>query len=293
LAIVYFYAGAAKLNPDWLFEAMPLKIWLPANAHLPLIGPLLEQPLTAYFFSWAGAAYDLTIVFFLINRITRPWAYLAVVVFHLSTALLFQIGMFPYIMILATLIFFPAEFHQRWLEKAIPAFNQVSKVRRYEHPTSWIIGSVLVLHFSIQLLLPLRSHLYPGDLFWTEEGYRFSWRVMLMEKAGYAIFHVKDPVSDREWEVQNWRYLTKNQEKMMATQPDMILQFAHYLEQVYQKQGYQDLEIRAECYVTLNGKRSRLLVDPDLDLTQVKDGFDHKDWVLPSNPNLSYNQPKP
>jgi hypothetical protein len=151
----------------------------------------------------------------------------------------------------------------------------------------------LVLHFSIQLLLPLRSHLYPGDLFWTEEGYRFSWRVMLMEKAGYAIFHVKDPVSDREWEVQNWRYLTKNQEKMMATQPDMILQFAHYLEQVYQKQGYQDLEIRAECYVTLNGKRSRLLVDPDLDLTQVKDGFDHKDWVLPSNPNLSYNQPKP
>jgi hypothetical protein len=118
LAIVYLYAGAAKLNPDWLFEAMPLKIWLPAKAHLPLIGPLLEQPLTAYFFSWAGAAYDLTIVFFLINRITRPWAYLAVVVFHLSTALLFQIGMFPYIMILATLIFFPAEFHQRWLEKA-------------------------------------------------------------------------------------------------------------------------------------------------------------------------------
>ena len=293
LAIVYLYAGAAKLNPDWLFTAMPLKIWLPANSHLPLIGPLLQQPLTAYFFSWAGAAYDLTIVFFLINRITRPWAYLAVVVFHLSTAVLFQIGMFPYIMILATLIFFPAEFHQRWLEKAIPAFNQVSGVYRYQHQTSRIIGSVLVLHFTIQLLLPLRSHLYPGDLFWTEEGYRFSWRVMLMEKAGYAIFHVKDPVSDREWEVQNWRYLTQNQEKMMATQPDMILQFAHYLEQVYQKQGYQDVEIRAECYVTLNGKRSRLLVDPDLDLTQIKDGFDHKNWVLPSNRNLSYNQTKP
>ncbi len=31
LGIVYFYAGLAKLNADWLFEAMPLKMWLPAK----------------------------------------------------------------------------------------------------------------------------------------------------------------------------------------------------------------------------------------------------------------------
>ena len=44
LGIVYFFAGLAKLNPDWLFDAMPLRIWLPANAHLPVIGWLLELP---------------------------------------------------------------------------------------------------------------------------------------------------------------------------------------------------------------------------------------------------------
>ena len=38
LGIVYFYAGIAKINSDWLLRAMPLKIWLPSKYDLPLIG---------------------------------------------------------------------------------------------------------------------------------------------------------------------------------------------------------------------------------------------------------------
>ncbi len=87
----------------------------------------------------------------------------------------------------------------------------------------------LSLHFAIQIVMPFRYVLYPGKLFWTEQGFRFSWRVMLMEKGGYAIFHVRDPESGREGEVDNAAYLSPNQEKMMSTQPDMILQFAHPL----------------------------------------------------------------
>ena len=34
----------------------------------------------------------------------------------------------------------------------------------------------------IQVIFPLRYIFYPGELFWHEQGYRFSWRVMLMEK---------------------------------------------------------------------------------------------------------------
>ena len=105
--MVYFFAGVAKLNFDWLIEAQPLKIWLPAQSHLPMIGPFLEMEVTAYFFSWFGAIYDLTIPFLLLMNRTRPWAYAAVVVFHVMTRILFPIGMFPFIMIGATLIFFP------------------------------------------------------------------------------------------------------------------------------------------------------------------------------------------
>jgi hypothetical protein len=35
---------------------------------------------------------------------------------------------------------------------------------------------------AFQLLFPFRYLCYPNELFWTEEGFRFSWRVMLMEK---------------------------------------------------------------------------------------------------------------
>lgn len=297
LGLVYVYAGLAKLHPDWLLDAMPLRLWLPAHAHLPLLGDLLAEPLTAYVFSWAGAAYDLTIVFFLLWNRTRIVAYGAVVAFHLMTALLFQIGMFPYIMILCTLIFFPASFHETLIAwgktvwsavirrpSALAARDDGSRSPvpfRLSRRASTALAALLSIHFVLQILVPLRAALYPGHPFWTEQGYRFSWRVMLMEKAGYTIFHVRDPATDRRWEVSNWKYLTPNQEKMMSTQPDMILQFAHSLEEDYRRRGLKDVEITAEAYVTLNGRKSRLMIDPDVDLTKVERGFQHKAWILP------------
>ncbi|MDX1639664.1 MAG: HTTM domain-containing protein [Balneolaceae bacterium] len=294
LGLVYFFAGLAKLNYDWLFLAMPLKLWLPANADLPLIGSLLEYPLTAYAFSWAGALYDLTIVFFLLYRPTRKFAYIAVIGFHLVTGILFQIGMFPYIMILCTLIYFSSAFHEQVLDTL-----RTIGMRLFSGSRGWIgsgghtetysvtrmasagLTVILVLHFALQLLLPMRYLLYPGNLFWNEQGYRFSWRVMLMEKAGHTVFTVRDPETGRQWEVSNWRYLTPNQEKMMSTQPDMILQFAHHLEERYRDEGFGDLEISAESRVTLNGRRSTLMIDPAVDLTEIEQGWGTKEWILP------------
>ncbi len=294
LGIVYVFAGLAKLNADWLLEALPLRIWLPAMSHLPIIGGVLALPETAYVFSWAGALYDLTIVFFLLYHRTRPWAYGAVIGFHLMTGLLFQIGMFPYIMMLCTLIYFSPAFHQKliarlrdWISRLVGLFSAerrkpLAETGRYYAPahSRWL-ATVLVLHFALQLLLPLRSALYPGELFWTEQGYRFSWRVMLMEKAGYAVFRVQDPASGRAWEVANWDYLTPSQEKMMATQPDMMLQFAHFLEQQYAQEGIEDVAITADAFVTLNGRRSQRFIDPTVDLTAMPRGYGSKTWILP------------
>jgi hypothetical protein len=296
LGLVYFFAGAAKLNPDWMLNAMPMQIWLPANADLPLIGPLLEYTSTAYLFSWAGAFYDLTIAFFLLWKPTRVFAYITVIVFHLLTYALFQIGMFPFIMILSTLIFFSADFHKKiittisrlgnFLPSNVQGSKSISRQKfQLSKSSNSIIGGILILHFVLQLLLPLRFALYPGNLFWTEQGYRFSWRVMLMEKAGHITFNITDMDTNRQWQVQNWKHLTLNQEKMMATQPDMILQFAHHLEDKYQEQGMQDVKITAESYVTLNGRRSQLMIDPNTDLTEKERGFAHKDWILPFNEN--------
>jgi hypothetical protein len=68
LVLVYFFAGISKLNYDWLIAAMPLKIWLPASSHLPVIGWLLPHKWVAYAFSWFGALFDLFIGFLLLSR---------------------------------------------------------------------------------------------------------------------------------------------------------------------------------------------------------------------------------
>ncbi len=87
-----------------------------------------------------------------------------------------------------------------------------------------------------------------------------------MEKAGNITFYVKNPDTGQENEVNNRKYLTPLQEKMMATQPDMILQFAHFLAREWEEKGMHSPQVRADSYVSLNGRRSQRYIDPEVDL---------------------------
>jgi hypothetical protein len=291
IAIVYIYAGLAKINEDWLIHALPLAIWLPAQSSLPVIGFLFEYDWTPYLFSWAGMLFDTLIIFFLIWKKTRVMAYLAVVIFHTITGILFQIGVFPVLMIMGVTIFFSEKWHEHLIRKIAGLLNisdtfAAARAKCYAKLSvtfkKSVVTPVIILFFIFQLIFPWRYILYPGDLFWTEEGYRFSWRVMLMEKAGTAVFYVRDRATGKEGAVINSEFLNAHQEKQMAMQPDLILQFAHFLKSYYEKQGVNDPAVRAEVWVTLNARPAQLLIDPQIDLTQYEDGWAHKDWILPS-----------
>jgi hypothetical protein len=293
VGVVYFYAGLAKLNSDWLIDAQPLAIWLPAKYDIPLLGKLMQQVWVHYAFSWAGAAYDLFIVFFLLWRPTRPFAFVAVVVFHVLTRVLFPIGMFPYIMIVSALIFFPAISHERILmlirsvlqRLSINLSNDQIYQSNQARPqdakrVNWskvLVGAVLVLH----LVLPWRYLAYPGELFWTEEGYRFSWRVMLMEKAGYLTYKIVDPITGNRSVVNPGDFLTTFQNKQLATQPDFILEFAHHLASLHQQKDGPLPAVYAESYVALNGRGSRIYVNPDINLSEITEDTPRIEWLMP------------
>ena len=287
LAMVYFYAGLAKLNSDWLVNAMPLKIWLSAHANLPVIGSLLIKNWVAYAFSWFGAFYDLFIPLLLINKRTRPVAFTLVVSFHLMTSLLFPIGMFPYIMIISTLIFFSSSFHDKCLSFInrlfrLPSLPKNTGIYNPQNSLSYRLSIYLLTFFlAFQLLFPFRYLLYPGELFWTEEGFRLSWRVMLMEKAGYAQFIVTDSKTGKSLYVNNADFLTRFQEKQMSFQPDFILEYAHFLHDQYEAKGMNDPKVTVECHVALNGRLSRPFIDPNTDLAHMPESFRHKEWILP------------
>jgi hypothetical protein len=188
-------------------------------------------------------------------------------------------------MIVCGLIFFSAEFHQRLLSylpfNRSMAMDPTDGTYTYKHMQ--YITRALAIYVILQLVIPFRYVLYPDHLFWSEEGYRFSWRVMLMEKSGAAYFTVKDKATHQKMEVTNRVYLTPLQEKMMSTQPDMIVKYAHLLADEYKKKGMQDPEVYGEVYVSLNGQRSRLFIDSTVNLAAQHVGWHHNKWVLPYN----------
>ena len=117
------------------------------------------------------------------------------------TSIMFPIGVFPLVMIASTLIFFSDQLHisiLKFLSKKNESLELTIIKNSELEENNQILKVLFIAFFVLQLLLPLRYLLYPGKLFWTEQGYRFSWRVMLIEKAGYAQFFIHEPKMDRK-----------------------------------------------------------------------------------------------
>ncbi len=223
LFIVYFYAGMAKINSDWL-TGIPLRS--PGGhlhgflADLGLSG-LVSAPQVCLLMAWSGLAFDLAIGFLLILPRTRWFAVLLLAVFHGANHFLFDIGVFPTMAFATTLIFFhpdwPLRF-ARWLKRprlarpdwgwfvggglALPLVGaalgwQTTEPRQSDAGTSRSLGRPLVafmlLWLAVQVLVPLRHFAIPGDANWTEEGQRFAWRMMLRAKAaGHLMYQLQD-----------------------------------------------------------------------------------------------------
>jgi len=283
LALLYFFAGLAKLNPDWLLSAQPLRTWLSLYADVPLIGPWLAAPATAYLASYAGALFDLTIPAWLSLRRTRPYAYAVAAFFHVGVWLLFPIGVFSWVMIVSTTLFFEPSWPRRFLRGSPSpgAGNDQTELTGRSGGLSRTGWGLIVAYLSLQIALPLRHLLYPGNVNWHEQGFRFAWRVMLVEKAGQVQFNVVTDADDLSFVIYPRQQLTPLQYKMMSTQPDMIQQFAQHLKQTFVARGHDRVRVYADAWASLNGRRRQRLIDPAVDIGSAPWSLAAKDWILP------------
>jgi vitamin K-dependent gamma-carboxylase len=293
VAIVFVGASVAKWNGDWI-RGQPLHIWLGERTDFMIIGRFFDEMWTALLFSWGGLLLDLFVVPFLLIPFTRPFALIAAFGFHFMNSKLFTIGIFPWLALGTALLFFPPDWPRRLVTRLrlrrlrLPRPPLVSPVA--SPPARWRLSrartallAALGVFLAVQLFMPLRHWLYPGNVSWTEEGHRFAWHMKLRDKAADARFFATDPASDRSGEVDPLLYLTDWQYDEMASRPDMIVQFAHHVERdARQSFGVDDLKVTARVEASLNGREFQRMIDPKTDLSEVEmSPFTTADFIEP------------
>ena len=148
----------------------------------------------------------------------------------------------------------------------------------------WILG----IHFALQCFLPLRHFLYPGNVSWTEEGHNFAWHMKLRDKQGVAKFTVIEKATGEEWEVDLFEYLTTIQRARVATRPEMAMEFARYIADEIVTTGSESVEVRVWSLVSLNGRKPRLLLDPEVNLAEERITIAPYRWILPLDEPLRW-----
>lgn len=173
----------------------------------PEVLAIVRSTEMAYFLSWSGMLFDLLIVPLLLIRRTRLMAMVLCLGFHATNHwLLFDnIGWFPVMAIAGITIFLEPDWPRRllaWLKR--PTVNRpdwgwftagliclppvgallgwkFAPSREPEEtpsrPLPWLPFTLVCAYALVQLVLPLRHFFIPGNVDWTAEGARFSWRM--------------------------------------------------------------------------------------------------------------------
>lgn len=278
IGLVYFYGAVAKLNVDWL-RGWPMRQWLPDSLYLPPFSGFLNSAVAAYAFSYAGLLIDLCAVPLLLWQRTRAGMLAILLAFHLVNSQIFSIGSFPYLGTALSLLFLSPSWPRALLRWPVPLAQPAREMTAPRpHP---LVIALFMLYLGLQVLLPLRHWLYPGNPSWSEEGHRFAWHMKLRDKICHSSFLLEESATGQRWRVHPRKYLTERQSEKMGGRPHMLVQFARFLSEVERRPNDASIAVYAHVDCSLNGRPPFPLVDPTRDLAQVDYGLGSAEWILP------------
>ena len=285
--IVYFYGGIAKLTPDWLLHQEPMRTVLHYFVvRHPATGFMESQPMV-YLFTYGSLVFDLSIGFLLLWKPARLWALLGVVFFNLTNHILFDdIGVFPFLMLPATLLFFPPEEVAALLDKRGWHLKSEGKRKRSEVPSHepagrWTLVRALIGAFMcFQLLFPLRWLFLPGNVDWTSVGHRFSWRMKSTVREVDTLKFLVTNDKGEHGEVGANTYLNTMQLEVLPRDPRMVIDFARFALADMRKRGLPADHVPTDIVVRFNGRAAQPLFPPGLDVAALRPESDPwENWM--------------
>ncbi len=295
VGIVYVFSGIARANGDWV-RGEPMRMWLRDRAASSMFSPVLASEWAPYAFSVGGMLFDLLIVPLLLWRRTRTVAFCAAIGFHLTNAYVFRIGVFPWLGIAATTLFLDPGWPRRawavgerfrrerwgWVNTADEAAAPGAEIAVKGSAKSLVVVVAVAGYVAVQLLVPLRHLLYPGNVNWTHEGHYFSWRMKLDNRFARVRFFVTHPSTGERQDVNLDAFLDRRQKQLMAARPDMIVQFAQHISHHYREAFTvgEDPPVHALVSMSLNGRPMKPLIDPAVNLASRRVSMRPADWIV-------------
>lgn len=274
--IVLMFAGLSKLQGDWFHGRILKSIFMSFSYDLtPSLKTLLTVSLTSL-----TLLVEIGFALILMLGVRRRWFVVGTALYFIILQFLFDLGVYPWMM-LAWLILFidpgPARKILGWVSHSA----QLQK----QQESGWV-KLLVTVYLIVQIAIPMRHILMRGDVNWTKQGSRFSWRILSDSSQGYAVFYVKDEMDSDFQEVPLLTGITIDSFREMSTHPAMIVDYARYLKEVYHRHGMINPVIRTDTFVSLNGRNYARLINPNIDLTEVKNPFDSRERIVLPHPDF-------
>lgn len=286
--IILIFAGVVKITDDWL-RGEPLRMWMHARFDDVLIAPIFQYDWVLMSAAIGTVALHCLGAPLLLWKRTRLPIFLIYCSFHVSNSIFFNIGIFPWLTIAVTTIFFAPDWPQRALRSALGVFEKLPPLetisiapKQPKAQLSSALLGLLILWFAVQLFLPMRQAFFPNMVGWTGDGHRFSWRMRIYDRDAEGYFHVVSADGTQEWYVDPTHYLSERQARSVLTRTDLIHDFAQFLEKKMVAEGHADAAVYAHIQKSLNGRPEQPYIDSTVDLTAVEYNRLGPDaWVMP------------
>jgi hypothetical protein len=256
VACVYVFSGIAKCYPGWI-KGHAMEAMAPHYALARWLDGIVSRHDVFVLMSWMGLLFDLAIVPLVRWRKTRRAAFVVLVAFHVHNAFMLSLGSVPWTMIGVSTIFLDPDWPRR-LWKKLPASPADLGLGAKRWPRALIAAWVVV-----QIALPLRRWVTPGDPMFHEIGYDFTWALRSRVKDSSCFFTVVDRATGAKSMQTPFPELGPRVRLRVANDPYLIWRGAQAVA------NGRDVSVYATTAVILDGGRPSLLVDRDVDLAHA------------------------
>lgn len=314
IALPYFFGGVAKLSYNWLQTNLVSEIVSKSKTNF--VTQLISEDVLVSFIKYGGLVYDLGIVFLLLCKKTRILAVCLIAVFNFTnnTVLFDDIGIFPFFIFCATLLYFDSErvgsfvdaiFKKKTLDKKYsqkeikrikkerektPPNTSLSSAERsesnsYTRPYYKGFVTIMILIFVVfHFLFPFRYALYTNNPEWTGVCSHFAWRMKLQTKEIIKLnLIMHDKATGATGEIVVKTFVSQNQYLHILDRPINLVVLAKHLKpQIEKKYNIVDPKITADVVVRFNGLPPQKIIMPEIDLTEIDEtNYSDLSWVVP------------